>query len=90
VREPVQRVVDVENRVAVAVRLVHQVADAVIKISLGESRREGGLGDAAESVVGERRDVPGRIGVRPLFSTKAIIRIIPLTKGMLGVKIDPQ
>jgi hypothetical protein len=72
VRQPVQRVIDVENRLALAVGLADQVAYRVIQVALAQRGREGGLRDPAKSVVGELRGVPGGIG----NAEQVVLRVI--------------
>jgi hypothetical protein len=61
VRQPVQRVVHIRDRLALAVGLAGQIADRVVGVSLAERRGEIRIRDPAKRVVGEEGRV--RIGI---------------------------
>lgn len=61
-RQPVQRVVQILNGVAVTVGLLGQVVVGVILVSLAQRRGERGLGRPAKGVIGERRLVAVGVG----------------------------
>ena len=61
-REPVQRVVQVGDGLALAVGLAGQVVVGVVLVVLAEGRREIGLRHAAKVVIGESRLVAVRVG----------------------------
>jgi hypothetical protein len=60
--EPVQRVVQVGDGLALAVGLLGQVVVGVVLVVFAERGREIGLCDAAKGVISERRLVAARVG----------------------------
>jgi hypothetical protein len=80
VGQPVQRVVDVENRVAVAVGLVHQVAGRVVEIALAQRGGERGLRDPAEGVIGKRRGVLVGVGDRE----QVVLGVVGVLRDIIG------
>jgi len=61
-RQAIQGVVDVLNRLTFAVGFAREIPDGVIRVGFVEARRERGLSDAAKGIVGEICCVAVRVG----------------------------
>jgi hypothetical protein len=78
--QPIQRAVEILNRLALAVGVLRQVVVGVVLLSFAQRRWEIRLRDAAKGTEGERGHVAVGVGDAGEFPSPTIKRPAPFTK----------